>query len=242
MEAQCFDPALKSRDNSPVPSTVAGIQDTGSDRSITGFDLFDNGTLDISLVTVDSNAPLYGPYTIDLPTRPPSSSSNPSSTCSSIVLSPENDPLEPPLPLLESEIPFEEEAHSSSCDEYGAVPSEEYTTCKIVRPLPGSPRSPLLNLFSRPCSPISIFSRPGSPINFSNLNCMRSTDNFEDDVSLFQAQRSAAQRGELEIMISTTKEVCREEAWRGPLQDYLYGDDVNNGQIRVLTGAALQAA
>ncbi|KAG6836474.1 hypothetical protein H0H93_007643 [Arthromyces matolae] len=79
-------------------------------------------------------------------------------------------------------------------------------TCTIIRP---QPRSGIFDVFSRPCSPISILSRPGSPMSFSTLNCFGSSDNFEDDVQILEVQR--ARRAEVKIIVTASKEVYSEK-------------------------------
>ncbi|KAG6873142.1 hypothetical protein C0995_002516 [Termitomyces sp. Mi166 len=94
--------------------------------------------------------------------------------------------------------------------------TDEYT-CTIIRP---GPRSPLLNIFSRPSSPISPISRPGSPINFGAFNCFGNRDNFEEDIKRLQAQ--CAKKVEVQVFVTKTKKVYREEAWRALLTELLY--------------------
>ncbi|KAG6910412.1 hypothetical protein DXG01_010767 [Tephrocybe rancida] len=98
-------------------------------------------------------------------------------------------------------------------------------SCTIVAPLP---RSPILGIFSRPSSPVSMMSRPGSSISLSSLNCFGTDDNFEEDFQIFQAQR--ATKADFRILVTQAREIHREEAWRTPLQDLLYGPELSGGQ------------
>ncbi|GLB37961.1 hypothetical protein LshimejAT787_0410120 [Lyophyllum shimeji] len=116
--------------------------------------------------------------------------------------------------------------HDTSAD--SVTDTEEHTTtCTIIRP---APRSPIIEFFSRPSSPVT--SRPSSPINFGALNCFGSTHAFEDDVDYMQAQRAKELTGDrdLRVFVTQTRAVYREEAWRGAVQTMLYGESGEEGQ------------
>ncbi|KAG6832088.1 hypothetical protein H0H87_002916 [Tephrocybe sp. NHM501043] len=117
--------------------------------------------------------------------------------------------------------PTEEVDEDSNNDETESV-EFQCTTCTIIRP---PPRSPILEIFSRPSSPVSLTSRPGSPISLNTLNCFGSRDNFEDEVEFFQAER-ARRTNAFRVYVTHDREVHREETWREQLQEMLYGPNL----------------
>ncbi|KAG6865114.1 hypothetical protein C0991_005014 [Blastosporella zonata] len=143
--------------------------------------------------------------------------------CSSPTFAFENDPWS-----QESNPTSEEVDHASNSEVGEEV--EGYTICRIIRPMPSSP---ILNIFSRPSSPVSFTSRVGCTISLDNLNCFGSTMNFEEDVDIYQAQR--AQRADaLRIFVTQTTEVHTKESLRDPLQNSIYGPNPSEAQAQVV--------
>ena len=104
---------------------------------------------------------------------------------------------------------------------------DEYT-CTIIQP---KPRSAFFWLFSRPSSLPALTSRSRSSVNFACLNCFGNSVNFEEDVEILQAQRT--QKMYIRVFVTKTKEVHREETWRVPLTQLLYGRNIRE-QTRVV--------
>ncbi|KAF8058745.1 hypothetical protein FPV67DRAFT_516163 [Lyophyllum atratum] len=140
--------------------------------------------------------------------------------------------------LLDSTTPSTDSSASSSLEEvttasatvdkvdHAGNEDEPSTTHTIIRPLP---RSPIIEFFSRPSSPVT---RPNSPLNFATLSCFSSTAAFEDDVDYVQAQRAKELSGQsnVRVYVTESREIHREELWRGVVQSLLYGDAVEGDQ------------
>ncbi|KIK02457.1 hypothetical protein K443DRAFT_96795 [Laccaria amethystina LaAM-08-1] len=106
-----------------------------------------------------------------------------------------------------------------------------YTTTRtIIRPhVP-------VSIFSRSSSPVSIPSRPSSPIGFSTLNCIGSTDAFEEEVEYLTTLRQMELNGEnpgIRVRVQQESHVTIEERWRGGVQAVLYQRPVST----VISGA-----
>lgn len=103
---------------------------------------------------------------------------------------------------------------------------DEYTTTRtIIRP--SSPRSPVLSIFSRPSSPVpGITSRASSPLgNLANLNCMGSTDAFEEELDFILQQREKVLAGvaqEMKVEVTQDQAVFYEKKWRDAIQAILF--------------------
>ncbi|KAG5721282.1 hypothetical protein E4T56_gene7561 [Termitomyces sp. T112] len=212
-------PTIGHEENSELRDTLSLLEFFSScsgESSITAassdmsHQVFSNLVLKVSSLPDDLDAPNYDVFEKQCHTPSPEILTTP---CSSPIIeleddSPsdsdiENDQTMPVDNLLQSK----EEAETIN----------EYT-CTIMRP---RPRSPIFNIFSRPSSPISLTSRPGSPINFGSLNCFGNNDNFEEDVEILQAQRT--KKIEIRVFVTETRELTREETWRAPLTELLYG-------------------
>jgi len=106
---------------------------------------------------------------------------------------------------------------------------EGYTTVRtIVRP---SPRPTIFNFFSRPSSPtlegLPLTSRPTPPLGiFNNLNCMHSTDAFEEELDFIERERQKEfGKGDnsVAVWVQRDSSVLMEESWRSGVQAILYG-------------------
>jgi hypothetical protein len=110
---------------------------------------------------------------------------------------------------------------------------EEYTTVRtIVRP--SSPRAAIFNFFSRPSSPtlegVPLTSRPTLPALplgiFNNLNCIHSTDAFEEELDFIEKERQKEFSGgdhSVAVWVERDRSVLTEESWRSGVQAILYG-------------------
>ncbi|KAF8161455.1 hypothetical protein B0H34DRAFT_673390 [Crassisporium funariophilum] len=116
--------------------------------------------------------------------------------------------------------------HKNETQSTDVFEKDGYTTTRtIIRP--HSPRSPLLALFSRPSSPGMMISRPSSPLGrrLGSLNCMGSTDAFEEELDFIQQKRERELAGVddgLRVRIAKERSVLNEERWRDAIQAILY--------------------
>lgn len=119
-------------------------------------------------------------------------------------------------------------SHKTDTQSTDVFERDGYTTTRtIIRP--GSPRSPLSSIFSRPSSPVpgSTTSRPSSPLgtNFANLNCMGSTDAFEEGLDFILQQREKDLTGitqEIKVNVTQDQTVFYETKWRDAIQAILF--------------------
>jgi hypothetical protein len=109
---------------------------------------------------------------------------------------------------------------------------EEYTTVRtIIRPSSPRPIS-IFNLFSRPSSPtlegVPLTLPPTLPFGiFKNLNCMRSTDAFEEELNFIENERHKEVNGvDTSVAIRVHREcsVLTEERWRSGVRAILYDE------------------
>ena len=101
-----------------------------------------------------------------------------------------------------------------------------YTTTRTIIHFT-SCRTSLSSLFCIPSSPVSaseVTSRPSSSI-FANLNCMGSTDTFEEELDFILQQRENNLAGvsqEIKVRVSEERSVFYEEKWRDAIRAVLY--------------------
>jgi len=107
---------------------------------------------------------------------------------------------------------------------------EGYTTVRTIL-RPSSPRPAIFNFFSRPSSPtlerVPPTPRPTLPLGiFNNLNCIHSTDAFEEELDFIEKERQKEFSGgdhSVAVWVERECNIVMEESWRSGVQVILYG-------------------
>ncbi|EGO26368.1 hypothetical protein SERLADRAFT_414435 [Serpula lacrymans var. lacrymans S7.9] len=138
---------------------------------------------------------------------------------------------------VSSSLTLDEEQNSSDVQRIDVFDRDDFIITRTV--IMPTPKTPLLAHlpFSRPTSP---FSRPTSPFSrqaspFVNaLNCFDTSNAFEEDVGFGQTERYKDFNGcgGIEVVVTQTHEQFREELWRRPLQQLMYGQQPQEEGIR----------
>lgn len=178
-----------------------------------------NLIISIASPSVHSVASSIPEITIESPESSPASSHFDESSTANESSSPTDDSLSS-APTVVEPIIF---THKDDTQTTDVFERDGYSTTRtIIRP--GSPRSPVWSIFSRPSSPVpASITRPSSPLgtNLANLNCMGSTEAFEEGLDFILEQRENDTR-EMKVQVTRDQAVFYEKKFRDAIQAILF--------------------